>query len=67
MKFINLLLCFQYLKSILEFSDIFFIASSKDSRSMLLGLSFVDQIIHSLKGEMWVSGSNFLIILPEAT
>ena len=38
----------------------------RDSRSMLLGLSFVDQIINSLNGEIWVTGSNFLIIIPEA-
>ena len=37
----------------------------KDFKRMLLGLSFVDQIINSLKGEIWVSGSNFLIIIPE--
>ncbi|MFX0083411.1 MAG: PAS domain S-box protein [Candidatus Hodarchaeota archaeon] len=39
--------------------------SYKDSRSMLLGLSFVDQIINSINGEMWVTGSNFVIIIPE--
>jgi PAS domain S-box-containing protein/small GTP-binding protein len=39
--------------------------SYTDSRSMLLGLSFVDQIINSLHGEMWVIGSNFVILLPE--
>ncbi|MFX0028364.1 MAG: PAS domain S-box protein [Candidatus Hermodarchaeota archaeon] len=39
--------------------------SYKDSRSMLLGLSFVDQIINSLNGEMWVTGSNFVVIIPE--
>ncbi|MFX1329305.1 MAG: PAS domain S-box protein [Promethearchaeota archaeon] len=38
----------------------------KTFKSMLLGLSFVDQIISSLKGEIWVTGSNFLIIIPEA-
>ena len=37
----------------------------KDFKSMLLGLSFIDQIINSLKGEIWVSGSNFLITIPE--
>ncbi|MFX1436481.1 MAG: PAS domain S-box protein [Promethearchaeota archaeon] len=39
----------------------------KEFKSMLLGLSFVDQIINSIKGEIWVSGSNFLITIPEAT
>ncbi|MFX1500521.1 MAG: PAS domain S-box protein [Promethearchaeota archaeon] len=39
----------------------------KEFKSMLLGLSFVDQIINSLKGEIWVSGSNFLITIPEVT
>jgi PAS domain S-box-containing protein/small GTP-binding protein len=38
---------------------------NKDSRSMLLGLSFVDQIINSINGEMWVTGSNFVVIIPE--
>ena len=37
----------------------------KDFKSMLLGLSFIDQIINSLKGEIWISGSNFLITIPE--
>jgi hypothetical protein len=38
----------------------------KHSRGMLLGLSFVDQILDSLNGEIWVEGSSFVIILPEA-
>ncbi|MFX1275800.1 MAG: PAS domain S-box protein [Promethearchaeota archaeon] len=38
----------------------------KQSRGMLLGLTFVDQIISSLNGEFMVKDSNFIIILPEA-
>lgn len=38
---------------------------NEQSLFMLLGLSFIDQIINSLKGEIWVSGSNFLIIIPK--
>ncbi len=41
-------------------------AGQKQARGMLLGLTFVDQIISSLKGEFSVKGSNFIILLPEA-
>ena len=38
----------------------------KRSRGMLLGLSFVDQILNSLNGEIWVEGTSFVITIPEA-
>ena len=38
----------------------------KQSRGMLLGLTFVDQILTSLDGQFMVEGPNFIIILPEA-
>ncbi len=41
-------------------------STKKEFRGMLLGLTFVDQIISSLNGEFMVKGSNFVIILPEA-
>jgi PAS domain S-box-containing protein len=38
----------------------------KRSRGMLLGLSFVDQILNSINGEIWVEGTNFVLTIPEA-